>query len=233
MQNGLKIDEKQWLISELNKEKEEKKTEKIQKNSHLQALLDPKIWYLGIVLFFYIAGTLGIGYWMPQIIKGFSGTLTNSQIGLVAIIPYIISGAIMVYWSYRSDHKLERWVHSLIPLIIAAFAFLGSGMFTKQPILAMFFITLAISGMYCFKSPFFALINNIISPAKAAVGFAVINSIGNLGGVAGPYAIGFLKGITGTESSGLYLLSGCMVVSFIMVWALKGMVMKKESTTRI
>ena len=224
----LKEDEKQWLISELEKEKVEKKKEKTQKNNHLQALTDPKVLYLGIVLFFYIAGTLGIGYWMPQIIKGFSDTLTNTQIGLVAIIPYIVSGAVMIYWSYRSDHKLERWFHSMTPLFVAAFAFLGSGMFTKQPILAMFFITLAISGMYSFKSPFFALISNIISPAKAAVGFAVINSIGNLGGVVGPYAIGFLKGITGTESSGLYLLSGCMVVSFFMV-----LILKKENKTKV
>ncbi|ERI09383.1 MFS transporter [Aneurinibacillus aneurinilyticus] len=211
-------EEKSWLLAELKKEREAKEQtkENQKRHGHKEALTDSKVWYLALIYFVYIAGTLGVGYWMPQIIKGLSTYLINTQIGLIATIPYIAASIAMNYWSRRSDRMEERRMHSALPLVVAAITLIGAGM-TAQPFLAMFLITVSLAGMYCFKGPFWALPTMMLTPAKAAVGIAVINSIGNLGGFVGPYAVGILKDTTGSTSAGLYFLSAMLLIAFVML----------------
>ena len=47
-----------------------------------------------------------------------------------------------------------------------------------------------------------------LSGAAAAGGIALINSIGNLAGFAGPYAMGRIKDVTGSYTGGLLSLAG-------------------------
>lgn len=54
-----------------------------------------------------------------------------------------------------------------------------------------------------------------LSGAGAAAGIAMINSIGNLGGFVGPFAIGWLKHVTGGYAAGLYVVAGTLAVSAI------------------
>jgi ACS family tartrate transporter-like MFS transporter len=39
------------------------------------------------------------------------------------------------------------------------------------------------------------------------VGIAIINSVGNLGGFCGPFAVGFIKDATGSTTGGMYFLA--------------------------
>jgi ACS family tartrate transporter-like MFS transporter len=43
----------------------------------------------------------------------------------------------------------------------------------------------------------------------------MINSIGNLGGFVGPFAIGWLKHATGGYAAGLYVVAGTLAVSAV------------------
>ncbi|KVN43994.1 hypothetical protein WJ64_29355 [Burkholderia ubonensis] len=54
-----------------------------------------------------------------------------------------------------------------------------------------------------------------LSGAGAAAGIAMINSIGNLGGFVGPFAIGWLKNVTGGYAAGLYVVAGTLAVSAV------------------
>jgi ACS family tartrate transporter-like MFS transporter len=212
----LSADEKIWLTGELEKEREEAHKNTSVKSGHKQALKDPQVWYLALIYFVYIAGTLGVGYWMPQIIQELSSYLSNTQIGLIATIPYITASIAMNYWSRRSDRLDERRMHSALPLIIAAITLIWAG-FTSNPVLAMILLTISLAGMYCFKGPFWALSKIKLTQATAAVGIAVINSIGNLGGFVGPYAVGVLKDATGSTKSGLLFLSAMIILAFLML----------------
>jgi nitrate/nitrite transporter NarK len=60
-----------------------------------------------------------------------------------------------------------------------------------------------------------AIENWAIDGSAAASGIAWINGIGNLGGFFGPTAVGWIKIMTGSFSSGLYLLAGMAVVSAV------------------
>jgi ACS family tartrate transporter-like MFS transporter len=55
-----------------------------------------------------------------------------------------------------------------------------------------------------------------LSGSAAAAGIATINSIGNLGGFAGPAIIGWIKDTTGSFLGGLYFVSGLLVLSAVL-----------------
>lgn len=210
--------EKEWLIGELKKDRESRKN--VKHLGIMKAMANPKVLFLSFIYFVYQTGSLGVGYWMPQIIKGFSDTLTNMQIGLIATIPYIGATIGMIFWSRRSDSKGERRLHSAIPLLLAAIGLVGAGL-TSNPYVAIVLITISLTGMYSFKAPFWALPSLFLTQSTAAIAIAAINSVGNLGGFVGPYAIGIIKGATGDTKVGLLFLSALLLISFLMVLFMK------------
>jgi nitrate/nitrite transporter NarK len=72
-------------------------------------------------------------------------------------------------------------------------------------------------GVFSSLSLFWTLPTAFLSGTSAAAGIAVINSIGNLAGFAGPYAMGWIKDDTGSYTDGLLLIAGCAVVALIIV----------------
>jgi nitrate/nitrite transporter NarK len=67
---------------------------------------------------------------------------------------------------------------------------------------------------------FWTLPTGFLTGSAAAGGIALINSLGNLGGFAGPYAIGWIKDATGEVTLGLVVLAAgpimAGVVAFLM-----------------
>jgi MFS family permease len=76
-------------------------------------------------------------------------------------------------------------------------------------------LTVAEFGRGIVQGPFWAMPTSLLSGAAAAGGIAAINSIGNLGGFAGPYAMGWLKDRTHGYQTGLFLLAGLLIGSAI------------------
>ncbi|MGY8682224.1 MFS transporter [Bradyrhizobium sp. UFLA05-153] len=207
--------ERDWLTEELRKDQTGRRN--VQHLGIVAAITNPKVLFLSVIYFIYQVGNLGIGLWMPQIIKGLSSSLTNFEIGLAAMLPYAFATIVMVLWSRNSDRTGERQKHSAIPLLWGAVALALTGL-AVQPAVAMTLISLSLAGIYAFKSPFWSLPGLFLTRSTAAVSIATINSIGNLGGFAGPYAIGAIKDATGSAYGGLLFLSGLLFVSFLMTW---------------
>ncbi|WP_432239720.1 MFS transporter [Herbaspirillum robiniae] len=205
--------EKDWIAGELEKDRLAKPEAKHL--STMKTLSNPRVLYLSFIYFVYQCGSLGIGYWMPQIIKSFSDKLSHTQIGLIAMIPYIFATIVMVFWSRSSDKRVERRLHSAIPLAVAAAA-LGTIAYVGNPFVATALISLSLAGLYAFKSPFWALPTLFLSRETAAVSIAVINSVGNLGGFVGPSLIGYVKGQGYAASTGLMFLAALLVIAFVM-----------------
>jgi nitrate/nitrite transporter NarK len=67
---------------------------------------------------------------------------------------------------------------------------------------------------------FWALPTSFLGGIGAAAGIALVNCTGNLGGFLSPTIIGILKTHTCTLNSGLFLVSGCMLASAILIVAL-------------
>ena len=209
----LRPEEKAWLIRELEKDRQHRSH--VKQLGTLAAITEPKVLLLALIYFVYQAGSLGVGYWMPQIIKELSGSLSNFEVGLVAMVPYAVATLAMILWSIHSDRTDERQLHSALPLLLAAIT-LACTPLTRDPLTAIALISASLAGLYAFKSPFWALPGLFLTRSTAAISIAAINSLGNLGGFVGPYLIGVVKGWTGSQTAGLLFLSALLFVAFLL-----------------
>jgi ACS family tartrate transporter-like MFS transporter len=212
----LTAEERNWLMTEL-----EKDTSPAQRQlGTFAAITNPKVLYLIVIYFVYQCGSLGIGYWLPLIIRGLNKSLSDLEIGLIAMAPYAVAAAVMIWWSRRSDVQGERRFHAAFPLLVAGLA-LGGLLATANIVLSLILITISLTGMYAFKAPFWALPGLFLSRSTAAVSIAAINCTGNLGGFAGPYLIGYLKDRTGSAVTGLLLLAGLTLAAAAMTFLMR------------
>ena len=71
-------------------------------------------------------------------------------------------------------------------------------------------------GVYAALPTFWTLPTGFLTGSAAAGGIALINSIGNLGGFAGPYAIGWIKDMTGETTLGLAVLAAGPIMAGVL-----------------
>ena len=204
--------ERNWLTRRLDVEHNNRRD--AHGMSVLQALVNPRVLALALVYFGAVACLYGVGFWLPQIVKGFG--LTNVATGFVTAIPYVIGTAGMVWWGHRSDHQMERKGHVAIGLALAAAGIAGSTAF-GDPTLKMVLFSVGAFGVFVVLPVFWTLPTAFLSGAAAAAGIAVINALGNLAGFGGPYVMGWLKDATGGFSAGLWAISGAAVVAMVVV----------------
>jgi D-galactonate transporter len=208
-------DERAWLAARLEAERAQRQT--AHDYSVRQALLNPRVLALSVVYFGSVATNYGLSFFLPQIVKAFG--LSNLQTGLVSALPYVVGLIAIVMWGRRSDRKMERRVHTAFPLLVAA-AGIGASAFVDQPALKMVLLSIAGFGIFGNLPVFWTLPTAFLSGAAAAGGIALINSIGNLAGFAGPYAMGWIKDLTGTYTGGLLTLASLGLLAMIIVLAL-------------
>ncbi|MBW8812864.1 MAG: MFS transporter [Caulobacterales bacterium] len=205
--------ERAWLTAQIERDRTEGAHRK-----HLglfQAITEPKVLLLSAIYFVYQCGSLGVGYWLPQIVKAGAASLSNLQVGLVTTFPYAVATAGMIAWSRRSDRTGERQMHAALPLLVSGLA-LGAVVLSRDLVTSILLISAALTGLYAFKAPFWALPGLFLSRSTAAVSIAAINSIGNLGGFVGPYAIGLVKDRTGGPVGGLVFLASLTLAAFVL-----------------
>ena len=159
-----------------------------------QALINPRVIELGLLYFGLVIGLYGIGFWMPQVLKIFG--LSNLAIGFLTAVPYLIAAIGMVIAGRHSDATGERIWHVALPLFVSGAAFAWSAHAGPLPIV-MLALSLATLGIYAAIGTFWSLPTSILTGTGAAAGLALINSMGNCGGFAGPVIVGQLKGATG------------------------------------
>ena len=97
----------------------------------------------------------------------------------------------MVLVGRSSDRMGERRFHLALGALAGAAGFFAAA-YARSPALELACITLAAAGTSSCVGPFWAIPAGILTEAAAAGGIAFINSVGNLGGFAGPYVAGFI-----------------------------------------
>jgi MFS transporter, ACS family, tartrate transporter len=195
--------ERNWLVSTIAAER--RATEAVRRYSLWEALYNPKVLLLALNYLGIVTASLGMLFFIPQIIKSL-GNYSNMTVGWLTMIPYICGAIAMVIWGRVSDLMNERrWnlfigcVFSTVGLVIA-----GATMGTWWAMVGM---SIAAMGFYGSKGPFFAMPPMFLSGPALAAGIAWINSIGNLGGFFGPWYVGTMKDMTGSYAGGLYGLA--------------------------
>jgi len=205
--------EQEWIARELACEKEAKGGTGL---SIGEALRMPKVILLTLVYFLAVTGIYGFVVWFPTIVKRATG-FSNLTVTLLAALPYVVGLVAMLGNGWHSDHARERRWHTAIPLFVGA-AGLGGTIFSGSH-LAIAFVLMVIVGACttAFLPGFWPLPTEFLSESAAAASIGLINSLGNLGGFVGPYAMGFLRTRTGSFTPGLLVLLACMAGAGMLV----------------
>jgi ACS family tartrate transporter-like MFS transporter len=211
----LTADERDWLTERLRLEQRQRET--VREYTVGQALVNPRVIGLSFVYFGAVATNYGLGFFLPQIVKTFG--LNTFLTTVVSAAPYAIGTIGMILWGLRSDHFGERRYHTAIPLFIAAAGIAASTVF-DDPTLKMISFCVAGFGIFACLPVFWTLPTAFLSGAACAAGIAVVNSIGNLAGFAGPFAMGWIKDHTGSYAGGLLLLAGLGIIAMGIVLTL-------------
>lgn len=203
----LEPEELLWLQEKLRQEQAQKTRQKSY--TLLQAFRNPKVWLLSLIYFTLVIGIYGITFWLPQIIKGFSG-LGDLGVGLLSSIPYLAGAIAMILVGQHSDRTRERYAHVALAALVGGLGLLLTA-YVQDSIVALGTLSLAAMGIWAALGPFWALPTAFLSGTAAAGSYALINSIGNLGGFVGPFLVGTLKDRTHSFSSGLLVLAGALL----------------------
>nr|WP_244276412.1 MFS transporter [Methylobacterium indicum] len=181
-----------------------------------QALRNWRVLMLACINFCAIVGSLGIGLWLPQIIKQLG--LATSLVGVVTAIPYVCGAVAMVVWGRMSDRGSDRTIYPAISLFVGAAALVASAV-TPTPVLTIAALCVAVMGINSFVATFWAVPSSFLTGRAAAGGIAMIVSIGNLGGFAGPYMIGLVRDLSGGFTAPLVAVGACLLVGAVLMLA--------------
>jgi len=205
--------EKQLVITDLE-------ADRIQagprKDRFGEALKTPRVWLLTVIYFCLVSANPTLGFWGPSIIQGF-GVKSNLVIGLLSALPYIgaMIGSVLV--GRHSDRTMERRYHCALSCLSCAVGLVLIGVFENLPVLAFIALVIAVTGGLSAFAPFWQMPTMLLAGTAAAGGIALINSIGNLSGWVGPFAVGWLQDITGKTSAGLFVIAGFEVLAAVLI----------------
>jgi MFS transporter, ACS family, tartrate transporter len=209
-------DERDWLVKELQEELAAKN--KLRNPTILDAFGDARILRLILAYFLALTGALGTIYWIPTFVKRLSG-FPNRTVTSLLLIPALMGIAGMLINGWHSDKTAERHWHSAIPLVSAGLMFGLLTLFRHEVPLAIAFLLLGSGFLYAYYPAFWAIPTMMLSQAAAAATFGLINSIGQLGGLAGNYTIGYLNDRTHSLTASfafialVYVIAGSLIVS--------------------
>jgi ACS family tartrate transporter-like MFS transporter len=205
----LTAEEKAWLSATLQSERTAK--EAVKTFTFWQGMFDPKVMLLALNYFGIVVASLGILFFVPQIIKSL-GVTSNMTVGWLTMIPYISGAVGLVAWGRLSDRMRERRWNLLAACAVSAIGLVIAGL-TIGTWWAMVGLSIATFGFYGSKGPFWSMPPMFMTGTAAAASIAWINSIGNLGGFFGPWYVGIVRDWTGSYAGGLYGLAFLCVIS--------------------
>jgi D-galactonate transporter len=208
-------DEKTLLQKRLDEEEEAKKLGGEHRHTLADAFKSGKVWLLCVVYYGMTMGNYGLGFWLPQTVKD-GITPDPFKIGLILIIPWAIAAVAMVLYGHHSDATGERRWHVAVAVTVAAVSLAVSSIPGISGIAGLVALTFAVIGIMCALVTFWSLPTGLLSGSAAAAGIAWINSVGNLGGYVGPYAVGAIRDATGSMTWALLALSAACLLSAVM-----------------
>lgn len=203
-------EERAWLVDALARES----TAKLERRSYsvLQAFADRDVLILSGIYCAWVCGFYGVTLFLPIFVKALSATMSNQVVGFLVMVPYLFAFIAMYAIGRHSDRTGERRYHTVAGMLTGALGLAGSIFLADISIpVAMLVFTIAVMGIYGSFGPFWSIPSSFLTTTAAAGAIAMINSIGNLGGFVGPYAMGFIRDSTGSFTGGILFLVICLL----------------------
>ena len=203
-------EEKQLLEAQIQAEANQK-----PHTSMKQMFSHSKVWLLTLIYFCFVMSLYGVSFWLPTIIKT-TGVTDPFTIGLLTTIPYAVATLAMILIGRSADLRRERRWHVAIPALLGSIGLILSTLYDHNTLLAMAALTLATVGILTVLPLFWSLPTAFLGGVTAAVGIAFINSLGNLAGFVSPYLVGWLKDLTHSTNTGMFVLAASLLAGALL-----------------
>lgn len=206
----LEPDEKRWLIDRLDGEERQRMAR--ERHSLGEVMKDRRILVFAFLYFTMVINVYGLSFWVGEIVDQIDG-LGDVGKGFVTAIPYTVAILGMILIPRYSDRTGERKGVVAVCLTVAAAAFVTSTL--VSPVAAIPALAVGLFFLLGVHGVFWTMPAALLSGAAAAAGIALINSIGNIGGFAGPYLVGLVKDATDSTDGGLVVLAAILVIGAV------------------
>lgn len=180
----------------------------------------PTTYVMSVIYLCLVMALTGLLFWMPQLIKS-AGVADTFDIGLLTMIPYLIAAAGNLMIGYSSDKRAERRWHMAGCALLTAAGYLLCAWFPGQLLPLMVGMSMIMTGIIAWMPIFWTIPPRFLTGLAAAAGIALINSLGQLGGVIAPFMVGRIKDLSGSATPALYVLSGvCVLATMLVIWGI-------------
>ncbi|MFY1666117.1 MFS transporter [Pseudomonas sp. Pseu.R1] len=190
--------------------------------SLLTALKMPGFLMLGLIYFLIQVASYGLNFWAPQLIRS-AGVESPVVIGLLTAIPYICGAISMVVIGRLSDASGERRKFVCGLVVLGAIGFFSAGIFAQHTSMLILSLAMLGGGIVASIPAFWTLPPKLLAGAGAgaAGGIALINTLGQFGGIVSPIMVGSIKDMTGSTTPALYVIGVTSVIAAgLLLWAL-------------
>ncbi|GAA4528709.1 MFS transporter [Amycolatopsis samaneae] len=184
----------------------------VAKQGYRQALRNRSVLLLIGVYFFWITGFYGFSLWLPSVVKTMTGG-SATAVGFLSAIPYVLALVAMLGCALWSDRTGNRRLAITVPLLVAIAGLLLGNLAHWPPVVQFVLLCVVAAGVYMPYGPFWAVPSQVLGIEVVAVAMGVINALGNLGGFAGPYLVGWLTDVTGAATTGFVVLAAFLAVA--------------------
>jgi MFS family permease len=176
----------------------------------------PPIWLFSGILFCIVTGVYGINFWLPTIIKE-TGLQSVLAIGVVTAACYFSAAVMSVLITRRAERMNEKRWHATAAAVLGGVALALSTMSTGSTLVTAVLLSIATTGGLVASALFWSFPGSLLTGVGVAAGLATINSIGNLGGFAGPYLLGALSDWLGSRTAGVCVLGAFIAFAGVLI----------------
>jgi nitrate/nitrite transporter NarK len=212
----LPAEERRWLSATLAAEQADTAGKHV---TFLEAAKSGRLWAVSAAYCLIVVAFYGVTFWLPQLLQA-AGNLGSATIVLLTAIPYLAAAIGMAIVGSHSDRTGERRWHVALPCLIGAGGFALTVLLPSTTAISLATLSIAAFGIWSTLGPLWTFPTTVLRGRAAAGGIALVNSIGNVGGFVGPYAVGWVRDYTGSFSAGLWLLAGALVIAAIIALSL-------------
>lgn len=213
--NWLKPSERALISGQLQKQ-----SEAIGRSSFWRSLAAPGVLLLGFIYFLIQIASYGLNFWAPDLIKT-AGSNNPAFTGFLTAVPYICGAISMIVVGRLSDSSGERAKFVAALIFAAALGFFAAGYFDKNIVMLICALALLGAGVVAAIPTFWTLPPKMMTGVEAAGGIALINTLGQLGGIVSPNLVGIVKDYSGSTTPALYVIGAlCLLCGVILLFAM-------------
>jgi MFS family permease len=212
-------EEQEWLTSETEGEAK-KKPDHGGRSAFMAAVRSGRVWVLAVIYFGFIYGLYALAFFLPTIISGFQDQFGTKfdvfEKGLITAIPYLPAAVVLYLWSRDATKRGLRTWHIAGPAFVGGLS-VPLALFMGSPAATVAVITVTACAIFAALPNFWTVPAQFLTGASAAVGIALINTFGNIGGFAAGYATGGIKDLTGSYVVPMFVVGGLMGLSGLLM----------------